>query len=84
MYKYEAKEITGGLSAPGKMPEGSSYNLPARAHAITGAKLRKIEGHAMLGLLCLQGPLQFQPKMLTGRLARKAPAPGIVNTSAMG
>ena len=38
MNKKEAKEITGGLSAPGKMPEGS-YNLPARA-CITGAKLR--------------------------------------------
>ena len=38
----EAKEITGGLSAPGKMPEGS-YNLPASA-CQTGAKLREIEG----------------------------------------
>ena len=36
MNKKEAKEITGGLSAPGKMPEGS-YNLPAVA-CITGAK----------------------------------------------
>ena len=40
MYKYEAEEITGGLSAPGKMPEGS-YNLPASA-CQTGAKLRLI------------------------------------------
>ena len=40
MYKYEAEEITGGLSAPGKMPEGS-YNLPAAA-CQTGAKLRLI------------------------------------------
>ena len=40
MYKYEAEEITGGLSAPGKMPEGS-YNLPASA-CQTGAKLREI------------------------------------------
>ena len=40
MNKKEAKEITGGLSAPGKMPEGS-YNLPAVA-CITGAKLRLI------------------------------------------
>ena len=40
MNKKEAKEITGGLSAPGKMPEGS-YNLPARA-CQTGAKLREI------------------------------------------
>ena len=42
MFKYEAEEITGGLSAPGKMPEGS-YNLPASA-CQTGAKLREIEG----------------------------------------
>ena len=40
MYKYEAERITGGLSAPGKMPEGS-YNLPATA-CQTGAKLRLI------------------------------------------
>ena len=40
MYKYEAEKITGGLSAPGKMPEGS-YNLPASA-CQTGAKLREI------------------------------------------
>ena len=40
MYKYEAEKITGGLSAPGKMPEGS-YNLPAAA-CQTGAKLREI------------------------------------------
>ena len=40
MFKYEAEEITGGLSAPGKMPEGS-YNLPASA-CQTGAKLRLV------------------------------------------
>ena len=40
MYKYEAEKITGGLSAPVKMPEGS-YNLPAAA-CQTGAKLREI------------------------------------------
>ena len=40
MYKYEAERITGGLSAPGKMPEGS-YNLPASA-CQTGAKLREL------------------------------------------
>ena len=42
MLKKEAKEITGGLSAPGKMPEGS-YNLPAGA-CQTGQKLAKIPG----------------------------------------
>ena len=40
MLKKEASKITGGLSAPGKMPEGS-YNLPARA-CQTGAKLRLV------------------------------------------
>ena len=40
MYKYEAEEITGGLSAPGKMPEGS-YNVPASA-CETGQKLAKV------------------------------------------
>ena len=42
MYKYEAEEITGGLSAPGKMPEGS-FNLPASA-CETGQKLAKVPG----------------------------------------
>ena len=42
MYKYEAEKITGGLSAPGKMPEGS-YNLPANM-CQTGQKLAKIPG----------------------------------------
>ena len=40
MLVKEAKKITGGLSAPGKMPEGS-YNLPASA-CQTGAKLRLV------------------------------------------
>ena len=40
MLKKEASRITGGLSAPGKMPEGS-YNLPASA-CQTGAKLRLV------------------------------------------
>ena len=42
MLKQEANKITGGLSAPGKMPEGS-YNLPASA-CQTGQKLAQIEG----------------------------------------
>ena len=42
MLKKEAKEITGGLSAPGKMPEGS-YNLPTSA-CQTGQILAKVEG----------------------------------------
>ena len=40
MLKKEARRITGGLSAPGKMPEGS-YNIPASA-CQTGAILRDV------------------------------------------
>ncbi len=40
MLKKEARRITGGLSAPGKMPEGS-YNIPASA-CQTGAILREV------------------------------------------
>jgi len=42
MLKKEASKITGGLSKPGKMPEGS-YNLPASA-CQTGQKLAKVPG----------------------------------------
>ena len=42
MLKKEATQITGGLSAPSKMP-GPSMNLPAVA-CITGSKLVKVKG----------------------------------------
>ena len=57
MLKKEAKEITGGLSAPGKMPEGS-YNLPANM-CQTGAKLRKIEGTPCFGCYAFNGRYNF-------------------------
>ena len=57
MNKKQAKEITGGLSAPGKMPEGS-YNLPARA-CQTGAKLREIEGTPCYGCYAFKGRYNF-------------------------
>jgi len=57
MNKKEAKEITGGLSAPGKMPEGS-YNLPARA-CQTGAKLRQIPGTPCFGCYAFKGRYNF-------------------------
>ena len=47
MYKYEAEKITGGLSKPGKMPEGS-YNLPTSA-CQTGMILAKVEGTPCFG-----------------------------------
>ena len=58
MLKKEASKITGGLSAPGKMPEGS-YNLPARA-CITGAKLREVPGSTCSGCYALKGRYRFQ------------------------
>jgi len=57
MNKKEASKITGGLSAPGKMPEGS-YNLPARA-CITGAKLREIPGTPCYGCYAFKGRYNF-------------------------
>ena len=57
MLKKEAKEITGGLSAPGKMPEGS-YNLPASA-CQTGAKLAQIPGTPCHGCYALKGRYNF-------------------------
>ena len=57
MYKYEAEKITGGLSAPGKMPEGS-YNLPANM-CQTGAKLREIEGTPCYDCYAFNGRYNF-------------------------
>jgi hypothetical protein len=57
MLKKEASKITGGLSAPGKMPEGS-YNLPARA-CQTGAKLREIPGTPCWGCYAFKGRYNF-------------------------
>ena len=57
MLKKEAKEITGGLSAPSKMP-GPSYNLPATA-CVTGAKLVKVPGSVCHGCYALKGRYRF-------------------------
>ena len=57
MKKKEANKITGGLSAPGKMPEGS-YNLPANM-CQTGAKLREIEGTPCWGCYAFKGRYNF-------------------------
>ena len=65
----EANKITGGLSAPGKMPEGS-YNLPASA-CQTGAKLRKVPGTPCHGCYAFKFRYNFKPvkKALARRLA---------------
>jgi len=52
MLKKEAERITGGLSAPGKMPEGS-YNIPASA-CQTGQILAKVEGTPCSGCYALK------------------------------
>ena len=57
MLKKEARKITGGLSAPSKMP-GPSYNLPAQG-CITGAKLQAIPGSVCKGCYALKGRYHF-------------------------
>jgi hypothetical protein len=57
MLKKEAKEITGGLSKPNKMP-GPSINLPAAA-CITGSKLVKVAGSTCSGCYALKGRYRF-------------------------
>jgi len=67
MLKKEARKITGGLSAPSKMP-GPSYNLPARA-CITGAKLQAVPGSVCAGCYALKGRYNFNNVRLA--LARR-------------
>tara|TARA_B100000424_G_scaffold236492_1_gene201452 strand:+ start:1742 stop:2347 length:606 start_codon:yes stop_codon:yes gene_type:complete len=55
--KKQAKEITGGLSKPSKMP-GPCFNLPA-SRCITGAKLVKIPGSVCYGCYALKGRYRF-------------------------
>ena len=57
MLKKEARQITGGLSAPSKMP-GPAYNLPA-SQCITGAKLVQIPGSVCAGCYALKGRYRF-------------------------
>jgi len=70
MLKKEAKEITGGLSKPSKMP-GPAYNLPA-ASCQTGAKLAKIPGTICHGCYALKGRYRFTNVRLA--LARRLEA----------
>ena len=67
MLKKEARKITGGLSAPSKMP-GPAYNLPAQA-CVTGAKLVKIPGSVCKGCYALKGRYNFRKVRLA--LARR-------------
>ena len=67
MLKKEARKITGGLSAPSKMP-GPAYNLPAW-QCITGAKLVKVPGTVCYGCYALKGRYNFKNVRLA--LARR-------------
>ena len=57
MLKKEAKEITGGLSAPSKMP-GPAYNLPAPA-CITWSTLVDVINSVCNGCYALKGRYNF-------------------------
>ena len=57
MLKKEAKEITGGLSKPSKMP-GPAYNLPA-PECITGSTLVNIINSVCNGCYALKGRYNF-------------------------
>ena len=58
MLKKEARQITGGLSKPSKMP-GPAHNLPAQA-CKTGAKLVQIPGSVCAGCYALKGRYRFR------------------------
>jgi hypothetical protein len=66
--KKQAREITGGLSKPSKMP-GPAFNLPA-SRCITGAKLVKVPGSVCHGCYALKGRYRFQER--TKRIRAKA------------
>ena len=77
MLKKEAREITGGLSKPSKMP-GPAHNLPAVA-CKTGAKLVQIPGSVCAGCYALKGRYRFNnvQQALQRRLqGARAPAMG--------
>jgi len=67
MLKKEAKEITGGLSKPSKMP-GPAYNLPAPM-CITGRTLVDVIGSVCEGCYALKGRYNFRNVRLA--LARR-------------
>ena len=57
MLKKEARKITGGLSAPNKMP-GPSINLPAW-NCITGLKLQAVKNSVCAGCYAMKGRYSF-------------------------
>ena len=83
MLKKEAREITGGLSKPSKMP-GPAHNLPAVA-CKTGAKLVQIPGSVCAGCYALKGRYRFNnvQKALQRCLLYTSPSPRDVEESRM-
>jgi len=59
MYKYQAREITGGLSDPEKMP-GKAYGLPALECGV-GSKLRAVKGSVCFSCYGYKGRYVFPP-----------------------
>ena len=57
MLKKEAREITGGLSKPSKMP-GPAHNLPAW-RCITGVKLQAVKNSVCAGCYAMKGRYRF-------------------------
>ena len=57
MLKKEARKITGGLSAPNKMP-GPSINLPAW-NCIPGLKLQAVKNSVCAGCYAMKGRYRF-------------------------
>ena len=58
MLKKEARQITGGLSKPSKMP-GPAHNLPAW-RCITGVKLQKVPSSVCAGCYAMKGRYRFK------------------------
>ncbi len=58
MLKKEARQITGGLSKPSKMP-GPAHNLPAW-RCITGVKLQAVKGSVCAGCYAMKGRYRFK------------------------
>ena len=58
MLKKEARQITGGLRAPNKMP-GPSINLPAW-NCKTGVKLQAVKGSVCAGCYAMKGRYRFR------------------------
>ena len=58
MKTTEAKQITGSLSKPSKMP-GHAYGLPAK-ECKTGGKLQKVKGSTCYGCYALKGCYVFK------------------------